>query len=107
MATEATEHVTDALASLAVDGDLSEDAPAPDAAPPPAEPKPNTFVKLFVGGVAPELTEDALREYFQQFGVVDRVVVRHSEKNANFAFITIEGDTDKVLCPPPHAERPL
>jgi RNA recognition motif-containing protein len=49
--------------------------------------------KLFVGGLAPEVTALNLREHFGRFGrVTDAVVVRHSttRKSRGFGFVTFE-----------------
>ena len=62
------------------------------------EPQKSTFVKFFVGEIGPTSTEDSLRAYFEQFGTVERVIVKHSyhEKQRSFAFVTIDGDAEKV-----------
>ncbi|KAL1505063.1 hypothetical protein AB1Y20_008823 [Prymnesium parvum] len=66
-----------------------------------SQPKPQG-VKFFIGDIAPHTTEESLREHFKQFGSVERVVVKHptDENHRSFAFVTIEGDTEKVTSTP-------
>lgn len=56
--------------------------------------KQRAFVKLFIGEIGPNSTEDSIRTYFEQFGNVDRVVVKHSfnDRQRSFAFVSLESD---------------
>eukprot|EP00924_Labyrinthula_sp_SR-Ha-C_P014986 augustus_masked-scaffold_9-processed-gene-4.55-mRNA-1 protein AED:0.13 eAED:0.13 QI:333/1/1/1/0.33/0.5/4/21/395 len=58
--------------------------------------------KLFVGGIAPETTDQDMMEYFSKFGeVTQTVVMRDSQTNRNrgFGFVTFaeSKDAEKVL----------
>ena len=46
-----------------------------------SNPNQENFCKLFLGGLAPETTEDSIREHFGSYGeIVDCVVMRDAEK---------------------------
>mmetsp|Transcript_3351 Transcript_3351/g.8036 ORF Transcript_3351/g.8036 Transcript_3351/m.8036 type:complete len:436 (-) Transcript_3351:349-1656(-) len=98
--TSISEHVTDSMGALS--------GSEPNAITPAAVPlanddgessKQKTFVKFFIGEIGSTSTEESLRAYFEQFGTVDRVVVKHShnDKQRSFAFVTIDGDTEKIM----------
>lgn len=51
--------------------------------------------KIFVGGIAPEVTEDEFKDYFGQFGhVIDATLMtdRETGRPRGFGFITFESD---------------
>ncbi|RUP48062.1 hypothetical protein BC936DRAFT_145008 [Jimgerdemannia flammicorona] len=51
--------------------------------------------KIFVGGIAPEVTEDEFKDYFSQFGhVIDATLMtdRETGRPRGFGFITFESD---------------
>ena len=53
------------------------------------------FRKIFVGGLAPEVTEKDLLEYFSKFGPVkDSVVMidRKTSRSRGFGFVTFDSD---------------
>jgi hypothetical protein len=75
-----------------------EDTPAPQAA---ADASQKTR-KIFVGGLAPSVDEQVLRQYFEQFGGVEDAVVMYDHDNKRprgFGFITFaaEESVDKVF----------
>lgn len=48
---------------------------------------------MFVGGLAPSVTNDSMREYFSQFGkVIDSTVMvdRDSSRSKGFGFVTFD-----------------
>lgn len=50
-------------------------------------------VKMFVGGLAPSVTTDSMRDYFSQFGkVIDATVMvdRDSSRSKGFGFVTFD-----------------
>eukprot|EP00252_Welwitschia_mirabilis_P024338 TRINITY_DN7182_c0_g1_i1.p1 TRINITY_DN7182_c0_g1~~TRINITY_DN7182_c0_g1_i1.p1 ORF type:complete len:394 (+),score=83.67 TRINITY_DN7182_c0_g1_i1:404-1585(+) len=58
--------------------------------------------KIFVGGLAPTVTEDDFRKYFEQFGNITDVVVMYdhtTQRHRGFGFITYDSEdsVDKVL----------
>uniref|UniRef100_A0A0C9QX65 TSA: Wollemia nobilis Ref_Wollemi_Transcript_1826_2202 transcribed RNA sequence n=1 Tax=Wollemia nobilis TaxID=56998 RepID=A0A0C9QX65_9CONI len=58
--------------------------------------------KIFVGGLAPTVTEDDFRKYFEQFGSITDVVVMYdhvSQRPRGFGFITFDSEeaVDKVV----------
>lgn len=58
--------------------------------------------KIFVGGLAPTVTEDEFRRYFEQFGNITDVVVMYdhiSQRPRGFGFITYDSEdaVDKVV----------
>ncbi|GLJ18371.1 hypothetical protein SUGI_0325170 [Cryptomeria japonica] len=58
--------------------------------------------KIFVGGLAPTVTEDDFRKYFEQFGNITDVVVMYdhvSQRPRGFGFITFDTEdaVDKVV----------
>ncbi|KAL3933796.1 MAG: hypothetical protein SGPRY_000123, partial [Prymnesium sp.] len=90
------EQATEAISGLSVENDQDATA-APSVELEDESQKPRNFVKFFVGDITAGSTEDSIRAYFQQFGAVERVVVKHSfnDKQRSFAFVTIDGDADK------------
>lgn len=51
--------------------------------------------KIFVGGLAPTVTEQAFRAYFEKFGrLVDAVVMmdRNTQRSRGFGFVTFEAE---------------
>jgi hypothetical protein len=75
-----------------------EETPAPQAA---ADASQKTR-KIFVGGLAPSVDEQVLRQYFEQFGAVEDAVVMYDHDNKRprgFGFITFadEESVDKVF----------
>lgn len=76
-----------------------EDNPAPAQAPDTSAQKTR---KIFVGGLAPSVEEQVLRQYFEQFGTVEDAVVMYDHDNKRprgFGFITFaeEESVDKVF----------
>mmetsp|Transcript_32510 Transcript_32510/g.71768 ORF Transcript_32510/g.71768 Transcript_32510/m.71768 type:complete len:451 (+) Transcript_32510:122-1474(+) len=58
--------------------------------------------KIFVGGLAPSVDEKMLRQYFEQFGIVEDAVVMYDHENKRprgFGFVTFaaEESVDKVF----------
>lgn len=58
--------------------------------------------KIFVGGLAPTVTENDFRKYFEQFGTITDVVVMYdhsTQRPRGFGFITYDSEdaVDKVL----------
>lgn len=57
--------------------------------------KPVESKKIFVGGLAPTVTEQAFRQYFEKFGrLVDAVVMmdRNTQRSRGFGFVTFEAE---------------
>ncbi len=58
--------------------------------------------KIFVGGLLTTTTEEAIREYFSQFGQVDDLLLprdRVTTRPRGFGFVTFESeDTVETLC---------
>ncbi|XP_060592078.1 heterogeneous nuclear ribonucleoprotein A2 homolog 1-like isoform X5 [Ruditapes philippinarum] len=55
------------------------------------DPNAENFCKLFLGGLAPETTEDSIKDHFGSYGtIVDCVVMRDQEKKRSrgFGFVT-------------------
>ncbi|KIJ52614.1 hypothetical protein M422DRAFT_156705, partial [Sphaerobolus stellatus SS14] len=53
--------------------------------------------KVFVGGLAPSVTNDSMRQFFSQFGkVIDATVMidRDSSRSKGFGFVTFDEKTD-------------
>jgi len=42
---------------------------------------PNKTRKIFVGGLAPSVNDEALRQHFEQFGAVEDAVVMYDHEN--------------------------
>jgi RNA recognition motif-containing protein len=66
------------------------EAPEPKAAPVKSaiSDPANTDRKIFVGGLNPVTTGQALREYFSDFGAVqDAKVIREGERSKGFGFV--------------------
>jgi hypothetical protein len=62
--------------------------------PPPAHSnRPEQLRKIFVGGLAPSVTDTDFRQYFEQFGSISDAVVmfdRQTQRSRGFGFITFE-----------------
>jgi len=64
------------------------------AAPVPV-PKPIETKKIFVGGLAPSVTEAEFRAYFDKYGLITDAVVmfdRQTQRSRGFGFITFENE---------------
>jgi len=63
----------------------------------------NTDCKIFVGGLNPITTGQALREYFQSFGaVLDAKVIREGEKSKGFGFVQFKGSIPEEVLEQAH-----
>lgn len=65
-------------------------------------PAPPESKKIFVGGLATSVTEDAFRDYFQKFGnVTDAVVMmdRNTQRSRGFGFITFDSEVRGYASP--------
>ncbi|XP_051133843.1 heterogeneous nuclear ribonucleoprotein 1-like isoform X2 [Andrographis paniculata] len=65
-------------------------------------PGPGRTKKIFVGGLAPTVTESDFRSYFEQFGTITDVVVMYdhnTQRPRGFGFITYDSEdaVDRVL----------
>ena len=73
----------------------------------PKQLEPETFRKLFIGGLSLNTTDDTLREYFSKYGeLLDCVVMRdgQSKKSRGFGFVSFstKEEVDKAMNARPH-----